>query len=248
MAGEERAPKIDSGRVINRGFRSLGDNILPFLAVALLFVGLPSAAIQFLLLGMRGIDPAYFWAAMLAGWMLAALLQGMLVRATILDLADQDMEIGKCAVTALGLILPIFAISLIVALVTVVGLCFAIVPGVMLYIALSVAIPALMEERAGVFGSLGRSWRLTRGTWLQIFVLMVLYLIFWGVVSTVFGVAFGVRNFGMGANDPLMAALSNGLSSTVTAMVGAVMLASLYVELRSVKEGATTDDLASIFA
>ncbi|HST36160.1 MAG TPA: hypothetical protein VLK25_05980 [Allosphingosinicella sp.] len=248
MATVERAPKIDSGRVINRGFRSLGDNVLPFLMVALLFVGLPSAAIQYLLLGMRELDPGFFWAAMLAGWMLAALLQGMLVRATVLDLADQDMEIEKCAMTALALILPIFAISLIVALVTVVGLLFAIVPGTLFYIAMSVAIPALIEERAGVFGSLRRSWRLTRGTWLQIFVLMVLYLIFWGVVSTIFGVAFGVRNFGMGANEPLMAALSNGLSATITAAVGAVMLASLYVELRSVKEGATTDDLASIFA
>ena len=34
----------------------------------------------------------------------------------------------------------------------------------------------------------------------------------------------------------------------MTALVGAVMIASLYIELRSVKEGATTDDLASIFA
>jgi hypothetical protein len=254
MAAAGPMPRIDSGRVINRGFRSIGDNFLPFILVALLFVGLPTAAIQFVTIGAQasgqgfGADSGFFWGTMLAGWMLSALLQGMLVRATILDLADQAMEIEKCAVTALALILPIFAISLIVGLVSAIGALLVIVPGVIFYIAMSVAIPALIEERAGVFGSMARSYRLTRGTWLQIFVLMILYLIFWAVVSTIFGVAFGVQNFGMGYNEPVMAALCNGLSATVTAMVGAVMLASLYVELRSVKEGATTDDLASIFA
>ena len=254
MAAAGPMPRIDSGRVINRGFRSIGDNFLPFFGVALLFVGLPTAAIQYLsvsaLVSGRdfGAESWLFWGTLLAGWMLSALLQGMLVRATVLDLADQAMEIGKCAVTALSLILPIFAISLIVGLVAAIGALLAIVPGVIFYIAMSVAIPALIEERAGIFGSMGRSYRLTRGSWLQIFVLMVLYFIFWAVVSTILGIAFGVQNFGFGFNEPLMVALCNGLSSTVTAMVGAVMLASLYVELRSVKEGATTDDLASIFA
>ena len=83
-----------------------------------------------------------------------------------------------------------------------VGAVLLIVPGVMFYIAMSVAVPALIEERAGVFGSMRRSYRLTRGSWLQIFVLLILYLIFRPCVSTVFSLAFGVRNFGFGYNDP----------------------------------------------
>jgi hypothetical protein len=254
MAATGPTPMIDSGRVMSRGFRSIGDNFLPFLMVALLCVGLPTATIQYVsikaLVSGQGYDASslFFWGTMLAGFLLSALLQGMLVRATILDLADQDMEIGRCAVTALSLILPIVVISLLVGLVSLLGAILLLVPGVMFYIAMSVAIPALIEERAGVFGSMRRSWRLTRGSWLQIFVLLVLYAIFWAVVSTIFGVAFGVQNFGMGYNDPIMAAICNGLSATVTALVGAVMIASLYIELRSVKEGATTNDLASIFA
>ena len=69
-----------------------------------------------------------------------------------------------------------------------------------------------------------------------------------GVLWTIFGLAFGVQNFGFGYNHPVMAAGAHGFGSTFAAMIGGVMIASLYIELRSVKEGATTDDLASIFA
>ena len=41
MATAGRTPMIDSGRVIGRGFRVVGDNFLPFIAVALLLIGLP---------------------------------------------------------------------------------------------------------------------------------------------------------------------------------------------------------------
>jgi len=254
MATDGRAPMIDSGRVMSRGFRVVGGAFLPFFAISLLFVGLPTGLIQYALISALvsgqeyGFDSGFFWGTMLVGWMLGALLQGILVRATILDLADQKIGIGACAVTALTLVLPIFIISFIVAVVTAIGLILLVVPGAIFYIAMSVAIPALIEERAGVRGSMRRSYRLTRGSWLQIFVLVVLYAMFWALVSTIFGVAFGVQNFGSGYNDPVMAAICNGLTSTITAMIAAVMTASLYIELRSVKEGATTSDLASIFA
>lgn len=254
MAAVERAPMIDSGRVIGRGFRVVGDNFLPFGVAALLLTGLPSGAVQYWALGsmvqgqMADTFQWYYLGFWLLTWVLGALLQGTLVRATVLDLADQEMELGQCLVTALRLALPILAISILVFLGVVVGTLLLIVPGVMLYCALSVAVPALIEERAGVFGSIGRSYRLTRGSWLQIFVLLILYLIFWTAVSTVFSVAFGVQVFALDADNPAMAAICSALTATVTSTVGGVMIASLYIELRTVKEGATTDALASIFA
>lgn len=254
MAAGGPAPMIDSGRIMRRGFRVAGGEFLPFFGTALLFVGLPTAIIQYVLISALvsgqqfGFDSWFFWSTALAGWLLGALLQGILVRATILDLAGQDPQMAACAATALTLIVPIFAISFLVAVITTLGAILLVVPGAIFYIAMSVAIPALIEERAGVFGSMGRSYRLTRGSWLQIFVLVILYVIFWAAVSTVFGVAFGVQNFGSGYNDPIRAAICNGLTATITSLIAAVMTASLYIELRTVKEGATTDALASIFA
>ena len=118
MAAGGRAPAIDSGRVIGRGFRVIGDNFLPFTVLALLFVGLPAFGVQYLTV--RGFvygevldwtSPLY-WATILVPWVLGSLVQGILVRATVLDLADAEMEIGQCAMTAVALILPIVGISL----------------------------------------------------------------------------------------------------------------------------------------
>jgi hypothetical protein len=254
MAAKAPAQMIDSGRVMGRGFRVFGDNFVPFTILAILLVGLPAFGVQYLtvsaLLQGQALTPdsPLYWVTLIVPWVLGALLQGILVRATVLDLADAEMELAQCTVTALGLVLPIAAISLLVFLGSMIGLLLLIVPGTMFYIAMIVAIPALIEERAGVLGSMKRSYRLTRGSWLQIFVLLVLYLIFAAVVWTVFGLAFGVSNFGVGFNHPVLAAGAQGFSSTFAAAIGAVMIASLYIELRSVKEGATTDDLASIFA
>lgn len=245
---------IDSGRVIGRGFGALGRNILPFLGAALLLTGLPTFFIQYASVSASvsgqeaGPESWLFWASMLAPWLLGALLQGILVRATVFDLAGQGADIVRSSATALGLFLPIFAISLLTGLGLVIGLILLVVPGVMFYIMMIVAVPALIEERAGIFGSMRRSYRLTKGNWLQIFVLVILYALLAAVILTILGLALGVRNFGIGDNDPLMAAAASGLGSTATAMIGGAMIASLYIELRSVKEGATTDDLASIFA
>jgi len=245
---------IDSGRIISRGFGALGKNFPAFFGAALLLTGLPAFALQYLLVSQFFADSAFdsnvtaYGVGWLISWILGAFLQGILVRATVLHLAGQSAEIGQSILTALRLFLPIVAISFLVFLCAILGLILLIVPGVMFYIAMIVAIPALIEEKAGVFGSMGRSFRLTRGSWLPIFALSVIYVMFAVSVATLFSLVFGVRNFGMGYNDPMLAAAVSALTTTVTSMVAGAMIASLYIELRSVKEGATTDDLASIFA
>jgi len=245
---------IDSARVMRRGFRVFGENFVPFAGVALLLTGLPSAAAQYLAASAvlrgepTGVESLLYLGTLLVSWLFGSLLQGILVRATVLDLADAELELGRCIVTALGLILPIFAISFLVFLGSAIGSIFLIVPGAIFYIAMIAAIPALIEERAGVFGSMKRSHRLTRGCWLQIFVLLVLFMIFSLFVWSIFSLAFGVSLFVPGSDQPVMAAGAAGLGSTITAVVASTMIASLYIELRAVREGATTNDLASIFA
>ncbi len=246
--------RIDSGRIMSRGFEALGRNFAAFLGLSLALAGLPAFAIHLWVIGriLPGGDPdlvPFWWlATTLASWVLAALLQGILVRETALHLAGRPAQRGASIAAGLRLFLPILAISVIVAIGAVVGLALMIVPGVIFYIMMIAAVPALVEERRGVFGSLARSYRLTGGCWLPIFVLLVIYAIFAAVVSTVFGLLFGVRNFGWDDSDPLMSAIASGLGSTMIAMVGATMVAALYIELRTVKEGATPDDLATIFA
>lgn len=243
---------IDSGRILSRGFAALGRNLAAFFGLALVLAGLPTFVIQYWgldLFGEGDSGASLRTLGMLAvSTVPAALLEGILVRETALYLAGRSPRPGASLAIGLQLFLPILAISLLATIGIIVGLVLLIVPGVIVYIVTIVAIPALVEERGGVFASLRRSFRLTRGSYLQIFVLLVMYAIFAAAVSTLFGLLFGVRNFGWDDADLLMTALASGLGTTVISTVEAVMVASLYIELRTVREGVTADDLASIFA
>ena len=76
---------------------------------------------------------------------------------------------------------------------------------------------------------------------LTIFALGLLFLVFYFILSAVIGFA------GFGSGSTIVLALVAAANSMFTGMFLAAMLASLYIERRNVKEGATTDSLASIF-
>jgi len=48
--------------------------------------------------------------------------------------------------------------------------------------------------------------------------------------------------------NPILAGAAEAVASSLTAVIVAAVLAALYVELREVKEGATPNDLAEVFA
>jgi len=260
MASEPPKRSIDAGRVLGRGFEALKANFLPFFAVALLLVGIPGFLNTYLTLSsfdpldpVRTFGSSNYWlilvATMFGGFLGATLLQGVLTRSTILQLGGRDPDLGASAMLALRLVLPIIGISFCVGFLIIGGIILLIVPGVMVWCAFSVSVPALVEERRGVFASMARSRDLTRGARLQIFLLGVLFWIFsmviGGVVSVVTG-ATGLYPGGMMA-DPLIAGLGNGLGTSLTSVISTVVIAALYVELREVKEGASTSDLAEVF-
>lgn len=254
--------KVDVGRVLGRGFEALKDNFLGFFAVALLLAGVPAFLTQYLTISaIEPMDPSFlfswvFWGGAIGGLFVTllayALLQGVLVRSTILHLSGREVDLKAGMVFGLKLILPIIGVTICVGFLVGLGIVLLVVPGVMIYCAMSVSIPALVEERRGVFGSMGRSRDLTRGSRWQVFLLLVLLWIFSTIISAVFGVITGVT---MGFTpvgepvmpDPILAGTVNAIASSLTSVIAAVVLAALYVELREVKEGATTNDLADVF-
>jgi uncharacterized membrane protein len=115
----------------------------------------------------------------------------------------------------------------------------------MLYCAWCVAAPALVEERGGVFASLGRSRALTKGSRWKIFALLLIFVL----ALLLFQGAVGLLGFvaGPGGTVTTAATVLNAVVSSVTTMVGAAGIASMYVELRSQKEGASFANLQEIF-
>jgi hypothetical protein len=252
--------KIDIGRVISRGFETLGRQIGPFLLLALLLSAIPIFITQYLLLNSLGMDDAgsvtdpaaalsmfsspFYWFATLIMVVSGYLLQAALVRSTILDQTGRTVDLGGSLALALRLLLPMIGLAILSSIIIGLGFVLLIVPGVIAYLMLAVAVPVLVEERKGVIDSMGRSRRLTKGSRLRILGLLVLFLIFYLIISAVvaFVLAVVIPSSALGASA--IAAFTTALSAAFIS----VMLASLYIELRTVKEGATTDSLADIFA
>lgn len=267
MASAALEERVDPGRVISRGWGAIRDNFLSFFLVSLLFAGAPLFVLQFLMFDQAqsylnegaAFDPeiletfGFWWPyaacglAMVIGW---ALLQAALVRSTILNLVGRDPDVAGSTMGALAMVLPIFGVTICVSFLMTLGIILLIIPGIMIYCALIVAVPALVEERRGVFASLSRSRELTRGSRWQVFILVIFFWIVSQVINGVAAAVTGVSIFpvpGETLPDPLLAGAVNAIATALVSTLTTVWLAALYVELREVKEGASTEKLADVF-
>jgi hypothetical protein len=262
------------GRVINRLFGVLGRNLWLLLLLSVLLVGLPTAAVnvaQLSLFSVNTADP--FGAARLAIGVVAflvsiasnAVLQGAVIHVTVNDLSGRRPELGESLAVGLRYFLPLLGISLIAGIGCFIGAIFFIIPGVLLALALSVAAPAEVMERTGVFGALGRSFELTRNNRGSIFVLGLAYIVVMWIVEMVVGGVVATVGFSSIASSVRSASatpgqlpegfrtiqwLSMGLGlvvSTLLASLSSVGVASIYFELRQVKEGVGAEQLAAVF-
>jgi hypothetical protein len=253
MAAPAPVNTISIGRVISRGVDAVGRNLLPFASVALLDVGLWAALSEYVLprlVAAAGLADSY-WAyavpAVMVDFVLGNFLTALFVRSTILHLNGDRPDVAGSALAALGLLVPMVLLSLLAALIIAVGLVLLIVPGIAWYLALSVAAPVLIVERAGIVDALRRSDQLTRGSKGQI---LLLVLIEFGLIvaltafaDAVFDDARPLGRAGVGTAE----AIFQIVSVSATTLIFSVLNASLYVELRTVKEGTPIERLAAVF-
>jgi hypothetical protein len=121
------------------------------------------------------------------------------------------------------------------------GAILCIIPGIYLWGAFYVAIPALLVEGAGPFRALGRSRRLVKGRWWTTFgVAIVGYLlvaiISFALTAVVVGLAFSnpARNSATGF---ILNTLASTVGSMLTTPAAAAFATVLYIDLRVRKEG-----------
>ena len=263
------------GRVISRLFGVLQRNLATFLLLSVLLVGLPTAAVNLLKLSggtwaPLGFSdgPAQFFLEGMNVWLAAAagllsivgnaMLQGAVIHASVSDLSGGRASFGECLRTGFRFFLPLFCIGLIVGICCAFGLLILIVPGVVLALAWSVAAPAEVVERVGIFGALERSVVLTRNHRGAILGLCVIYIVAISVAQSVLrgslGIGFGLGASGLGTqpgagfeNLLLMQSIVAAVIGTLFASVRSAGIASIYFELRQTKEGIGAEQLASIF-
>ncbi|VWX60422.1 DUF7544 domain-containing protein [Sphingorhabdus sp. 109] len=244
----EPTGKIDISRVLNNTFGVIMRHPLIYLGLSFLIIGIPNALLQTaqgsFTTGADGFAVASSYSAQGVGFivlmLLSILLQATLIVATLNDLGGKPLSLADCFAKALKKLLPLIGLGIVVALGVGLGMMLLVVPGVILYLMWIVATPVMMAEDRGVIDSLKRSAELTSGSKGMIFVLLIIFF----VLAVVFGlfVAF------IGSLSTILLAIITLVSNTVTGAIQGAGVASIYVDLRTAKEGTDTSTLAEIFA
>jgi hypothetical protein len=168
---------------------------------------------------------------------------GIVAQATVLYGAFQQMRgkpfsIWESLSAGLKRSVPVLSVALLSGLATVLGAFLLVVPGIIVFCMLYVAVPACVIEKTGVFASLDRSAVLTMGCRWQIFALCALVTVIGGIAVVV------LKWFGGGM---LWGALLTFGWQVVATAFGAVLVAVVYHDLRVAKEGIDIDNLAHVF-
>ncbi len=261
------------GRVFSRAFGTIGDNAVVVFALAFVFGALPQLALQIAGLGMDNISIGELAAgdelrtsaiiaggtiavvAVLAIWMLT---QAVLVRPVTAHAEGRRASFGEATGAGLVAIVWLVLLGLLFTLGVGFAFMFVVVPGILLFVIWSVAIPACVAERLGPIAALGRSRRLTKGArwrvfamWLVLFVLNIMAVSIFSVVGVL--IAGGADQY-VAAQGQMMPGtmswplvLANAVFQTLTSAIWGTMQASLYVELRDWKDGPASNRLADIF-
>lgn len=175
-------------------------------------------------------------------------LVGLVTGTVVGELSGSPVSIGRSVQLGLGRLLPTLAVALAVYYLVTAGLCVLVVPGLILWSSLSVAIPATIVERPGFTGAFKRSAALTAGRRLPIF----------GMRAVVFGLGIllpMLLGFGLTSQAPAADPYAATAQLRVVAyavlgtdiLVGgfaAVLTAVTYAQLRFGKD---TKDLTAAF-
>ncbi len=252
---------VSIGRMLSRAFGTIKSNPLVTLSISLLFGALPIAALSLLTEGAGASDdigPAFAagvvglsFLVLIASLAIGAITQGVLTRATVAHAEGRKAAFGESIRAGLSVLLPLMALAVLIALASMIGLVFLIVPGVIIYCMWAVAVPALIEERAGIGAALGRSRDLTRGYRWRVFgTLVILVVISWLLsgAAAALGIMAAVSDPGTSGSLPVGLLAWQVATGLISSVLWGTVQASMYVELRNAKDGPDNARLQEVFA
>ncbi len=262
----EDTKRFSIGRVIARASGTVARNPVVTIGMALLLGALPAFILTLVfrgaLTGQAGALDANVVSGMTGAMFLMSLgimavslvVQGGLTRATVADSEGRRASFGECVMAGFKVFLPLLGLFLLLWLGLIVGFTLLLVPGIILMLMWSVAVPALVEEREGVMNAFGRSRFLTKGERWKIFGLLCILFVAYMLLATVLNVVGLGATVGMNSADTAMRNLSIAmvvsslLTSTLFNLAWGTIQPALYVELRNLKDGGSVGNLHEVFA
>jgi len=217
------------GDVFNKAFSVFGNRFGGFLLLA--FVPLiPVLAVNLL----TPSGPAMLGAAQAASGLASILtvimgivVQAMTLYAVLQQMGGKPFSIAQSLGAGLGQLLPVLGVALLSAILTLVASILLIVPGIIVFCLLYVAVPVCMIERPGVIASLHRSAELTSGYRWQIFGIFALMAVVGIIAQFIIHTLIGVTT--------LPGKLLDFGWLVVASSFGAVLVAVAYHDLRVAK-------------
>lgn len=244
------------GEILDGAFTTIRLYPKATLGLSAVVATLGALAQFFLTLALRNSSYDNTWivlTAALAGLLINGLailvLTGMLTIVISEAVLGRPIEIGQVWARVRPRILSLIGASILVGLVSTLGTIACIVPGIYLYVALSLTTPALILEGQNISAAMSRSRALVSGDWWRVFGILVLASIIasiiGGVISLPFSLASGVSStfdFTVVPHQPgtgalFLAAVGQILSNTITAPITAGVTALLYIDRRMRREG-----------
>lgn len=183
---------------------------------------------------------------------LAVVQAGAVTYGTVRHLSGERARFGEMLRIGLRRGLPVVGVGLLLWIGVTVGLVLLVVPGVLLMVATSVAIPAAVVERPGVMGSIRRSLALTRGRRWTLFAVGLSILFTVWVLAAVVQVGAMVLLVTLlpaarGPNAALAVIVASQLGNVLFSALPVIAMSVAYHDLRVEKEGVDTAALARVF-
>jgi hypothetical protein len=252
------------GRVVNRAFWMLGRNLPIFLGLAALFLvpdlivtlynGRTSAVTLMLIrafptIGPRNLAFLVAQSGSLLESLSTGLLQAALTQGVLSEMRGERPTFSMCVITPFRSFGPLIAIGFLYYVGVIGGIALLLIPGIIASTAWILAVPVRVSEHTKILESFERSLFLTRGYRLPIAGWVLIYLLAALLAELIFRIGFRVSLFSAGTvlyGNPVYLIL-RWLFQIIMVTIGSMGVASLYYELRLVKEGSASSQLASAF-
>lgn len=166
----------------------------------------------------------------------------------VMELRGTRASLGRSVRVGLGRLLPATGAAVLALLASCAGLILLIVPGVIIYCALYVAVPASVVERPGIIGALRRSQELTKGRRWQVFGLLLLAFVALAAVAFLVGIVMDppTGDEVTWASLRTSAIVNSGFEVFYSSFLS-VVAAVTYTQLRLSKDGTDVSELARVF-
>jgi hypothetical protein len=229
-------PAFRIGAVFSRSFSMLSQNALPFtLLIAIGYA--PSFAVDAVI-----PDSDDLWAFV---WVLLSALPYMVASAFVMygviqQLRGQRASIKACVAAGLQRFAPLLASSFVALVCMMVGFMVLLIPGILVMLMLWMTVPVAVSERLGAVATLERSRELTRGHKVRLL----------GIAIVIWSLMLGLGLLGNAVEEAVGGAagfLAPLVADVFTGVVGAVITAVIYHDLRVLKDGFGVDDLVRVF-